>query len=277
MSFNERTDDTGVAPGNESDTPATEEDAKPLARIGASRLAGIAVAVLLVGTPIIFLATRTPGDQKVRAQVGVVQGGSNIAALEELVRVRPTKENRVNLSLAYINGGDAGRAIPLLDAVVAEDPKSVVGWNDLCVAHTLRQDYATALDECNNALTIDPTFQLARNNLNWTSDEKRKTLAAIAAANQSGVAHDANFYLAQGLNELHVGDYDQAIAMWQHVTAIDSRNSLATNDIGIAYMMKKQPWNAIEWFERAIQIDPAFQLAKNNLAWAQQEQAKAGK
>jgi len=261
MSFTEGADDFRV------------ESTKRASRASASRLAGVAIVVVLVGAPIVFMATRTAGDQKVRAQTS----GTNIAALEELVRVRPTKENRVSLALAYIKGGAAGRAIPVLQAVVAEDPKSVIGWNDLCVAHTLQQDYATALDECNNALTIDPSFQLARNNLNWASDEKRKTLVAIAAANQSGVAHDVNFYLAQGLNELHVGDYDQAIAMWQHVTAIDPRNSAATNDIGIAYMMKKQPWNAMEWFERAIQIDPAFQLAKNNLAWAQQEQAKAGK
>jgi len=38
-------------------------------------------------------------------------------------------------------------------------------------------------------------------------------------------------------------------------------------------MMKKQPETAIVWFVKAADWDPAMQIAKNNVAWAQQEGA----
>ena len=199
------------------------------------------------------------------------------AALEALVQTQPTSANRINLSLAYINGGTPERAIPLLEGVVATDKTNTVAWNNLCVAHTMRQDYATAIDECNNALLISPDFQLARNNLKWASDEKNKTIDAIHAADTSSLPHDGAFYLALGLNQLHVGDYDQAIASWQKTLQLDPKSAAAANNVGIAYMMKKHPDDAIVWFNNALALDPTMQLAKNNLAWARDEQAKAGR
>jgi hypothetical protein len=37
----------------------------------------------------------------------------------------------------------------------------------------------------------------------------------------------------------------------------------------MAAMLNKQPAEAIPWFQRAIELDPTMQLAKNNLAWAE--------
>jgi tetratricopeptide (TPR) repeat protein len=139
-------------------------------------------------------------------------------------------------------------------------------------------EYNIALEDCNHAIRIAPDFQLARNNLKWAQDDNQKAIVAINAQEQIAPAtRDANSYLAEGLNFLHIGNYDQAIKAWQRALDLNPRNALAANNIGIAYMFKKEPGLAIAWFEKAIVFDPALQIAKNNLAWAEDEQAKSAK
>ena len=237
------------------------------------RLFAVLAGVAILAIPVVYLIFSGSHPKKVMA--GPPQAAvTDTASLETLARQSPTETNLINLSLAYLNGGASARAIPVLQAVVARDKNSAVAWNDLCVAQTLQHGYADAIDSCNQALTISPSFQLARNNLRWASDERQKTLAAIVTADKTVPVHDTDFYIAQGLNYIHVGDYDQSIMAWQHALELSPKNALATNNIGTAYMMKKQPEVAIGWFEKAIALDPALQIAKNNLVWAQGELKK---
>jgi tetratricopeptide (TPR) repeat protein len=97
---------------------------------------------------------------------------SSVAALEEEVHRSQSVDAKINLSLAYINGGASNRAIPLLLSVVANDSKNVVAWNNLCVANTLQRSYDLAIRACQNAIAIAPNFQLARNNLAWAQSEQ---------------------------------------------------------------------------------------------------------
>ncbi len=187
-------------------------------------------------------------------------------------------DNPINLSLGYIRANQPGRALPVLDGVVAADPNNVVAWNNLCVAHTMLMSYNVAIEDCGKALQIQPNFQLAKNNLKWATDELQKTRQSIALEEQTAPAsRDADFYLAEGLNFLHTGDYDQAIKAWQRALDLDPRDALAANNIGVAYMSKNQPALAVPWFRKAVEIDPSLQLARNNLAWGEDVASKAAK
>jgi superkiller protein 3 len=197
----------------------------------------------------------------------------DIASQEQSVRLSPTVGNRINLSLAYIKANQPGRAVPVLNSVVADDSRNALAWNNLCVARTMQMEYNSAIEDCKTALRIIPGFQLAQNNLKWAEDENTKALAALAEQERVAPAtRDANSYLAEGLNFLHSGGYDQAIKAWQRTLDLDPRSALAANNIGTAFMYKKQPDIAISWFKKAIALDPALQIAKNNLAWALDEQ-----
>jgi tetratricopeptide (TPR) repeat protein len=166
----------------------------------------------------------------------------------------------------------------VLNAVLAENSNNAIAWNNLCVAHTLQQDYATGIDDCHHALAAQPGFQLAQNNLKWASDERDATIKTITAQEQTDTSkRDAAFYLDEGMNFLHVGNYDEAVHAWRRALDMDPRNAAAANDIGIAIMFQKHPAAAIPWFQKAIALDPSLQLAKNNLAWARQQEAKAAK
>lgn len=79
----------------------------------------------------------------------------------------------VKSSLEYINAHELTKAKEVLARLLAAEPNSVAGWNNLCVAHTMDHEFDQALAACGRALSIDPGYQLARNNLNWAKDEMR--------------------------------------------------------------------------------------------------------
>ena len=255
----------------EPEESATEQDVSAAARSGGlaqkTRAAILMAAGLLVLPVLYFMVSRVATVHSAPQQ----GAPTDIATLEARVQASHTIDDRINLSLAYINSGASARAMPLLLSVVAEDHNNILGWNDLCVANTVLKQYDSAIEECKTAVGIDPTYTLARNNLKWARDEKNKSLGIVSGAPG---ARDASFYLDDGLKHLKLGFYDQAIASWQHTLELDPGSALAVNNIGTAYMMKKQPGEAIVYFNKAIAMDPTLQLAKNNLAWAVSEEKK---
>jgi tetratricopeptide (TPR) repeat protein len=235
------------------------------------------VAIILAGLffvlPISYLVLRHKGVRAVAAQsIAPQPAAPSITQLEEVVRTQPTEENRIHLSWAYLSNHQPGRAIPVLLAIVAQNRNNADAWNNLCVAHNLQMEYSLAQEACKQAIHIQPEYQLAKNNLKWAEDEIRTAQQAIAAAEQLAPAsRNADSYQAEGLNFLHIGNYQQATKAWQRVLELDPKNAVAANNIGIAQMAEKQPGKAIPWFEKAIELDPTMQLAKNNLAWARDE------
>jgi tetratricopeptide (TPR) repeat protein len=260
----------------ESETVPEQAPTGPLP--GVRRTTAVLTACAVLALPVGYLLLHHSTVNAGTPAPGSVPPAQSIAMLEAQVRAQPTAANRINLSLAYINGGEAARAVPVLNAVLAENSNNAIAWNNLCVAHTLQQDYATGIDDCHHALAAQPGFQLAQNNLKWASDERDATIKTITAQEQTDTSkRDAAFYLDEGMNFLHVGNYDEAVHAWRRALDMDPRNAAAANDIGIAIMFQKHPAAAIPWFQKAIALDPSLQLAKNNLAWARQQEAKAAK
>src|SRR5579859_2794780 len=149
------------------------------------RAVAVAAAAAILALPIGYVVLRHRPRHNVSAESSSRSAPTqSIAQWEEEVREHPTEDNRINLSVAYINNHLPGRAISLLTVLVAEDGNSALAWNNLCVAHTMQMDYDLAIAACNRALRLAPDFQLARNNLKWAEDEDRKAIAAIAAQEQ---------------------------------------------------------------------------------------------
>jgi tetratricopeptide (TPR) repeat protein len=258
----------------------TETGGQAVSATTRSRAIAILGMVVIFVLPFAYLALHRGHSDTVGASEQRPPAAStpDVAALEAAASSNPTAANQINLSQAYINANTPGRAVAVLQILLASDPKNAIAWNNLCVAHTLLQDYMPALDACNHALQIDPNYQLARNNLKWAQDEKQKMVQALAAQEQTAPTdRNSSFYLAEGLTQLHLGDYDQAIKAWQLALQRDPNNALAANNIGTAYMMKQQPATAVTWFQKANTLDPTLQIAKNNLAWANGELNKPAK
>jgi tetratricopeptide (TPR) repeat protein len=263
-----------VAP--ETEVTAAEPPLKPLSG------SAILTACVLLALPIGYLFLHHRSTSSVQAETtqaavpNAASGTVNLPALETAVKADPSEANKITLSLGYIQAGLSGRAIPLLKQMTVTDPKDAMAWNNLCVAHTLQQAYADGIAACNQAVTLKPSFQLAKNNLLWVSGERDKTVRAITQLEQTAPGkRDATFYLTEGMDYLHLANYQEATQAWGRMLEVDPKSATAANNIGLAKMMEKQPEQAIPWFQKAIVLDPAMQLAKNNLAWA--ESVKGGK
>lgn len=223
----------------------------------------------------LFFQTRNKPDissEQMTVHQNVVQ---DISKLEQLVQTNPSFDNLLNLSIAYINQNMPGKSIDYLKQAITLNPKNAIAYNNLGVAYTMLQQYQNAIDACTIALTIDSTFQLAKNNLKWAGDEKNKIIQLIIEQEKTPAnKRDAAFNIAYGLNYFKTGDYSKSIEIWSKVVEANPKNVDALNNIGTAFMMKGQVDDAIAIFSRCIQIEPENQLAKNNLTWALGEKEK---
>jgi len=52
------------------------------------------------------------------------------------------------------------------------DPKSAVAWNNIAAADEGLKRWDDAIDAAKHALALQPDFQLARNNLAWSQQQK---------------------------------------------------------------------------------------------------------
>lgn len=232
--------------------------------------------VILFISPVVYLIVQTSGKPEIVEEAKNTPAASqDIPTLEQLVQNNPSFDNLINLSIAYINNNAPGKSIDHLKKAILLNPKSAIAYNDLGVAYTMLQQYQNGIDACTIALKIDSTFQLAKNNLKWASDEKTKVLTTIAEQEKTPAnERDAAFNIEYGLNYFKVGDYSRSIDIWTKVVEADPKNIRALNNIGTAFMMKEQVDDAIAIFKQCLQIDPNDQLAKNNLAWALGEKEK---
>ncbi len=247
-----------------------------------SRRTALAIVATILAVPVFYVATHLRSPQAVSAAQGSPAQAAGSAAdlpeLEHFALSNPTAANRINLSQAYIGRGMMSRALLVLNALVADEPQNALAWNNLCVAHTLQQEYNDAIGACETGVRADGSMQLIKNNLRWAQDEKAKVLVALSeAAHTPPSKRTADFYLADGLNHLHVGEYDQALTDWQLCLQTDPHNSAAENNIGMVQMLQAHYVEAESSFRKAVVLDPASQLSRNNLAWAQQAQRPAGR
>lgn len=249
------------------------EDLPSKPRFSWLRYVVITVVSLLLASPVAYLLVRRAMGYPGRVVHDPRPQPVTIAQLEATLTAHPSKANLITLSALYLDNHQPGLAISLLRSLLADHKDSADAWNNLCVAYNQSMRYNLAVEACTHALRIKPAYQLASNNLRFAESRMQGDRKIVTDRDQS--SRTANFYISEGMNFLHAGHYHKALSAWQHVLALDPRNAIAANDIGVAYMFLHQPARAIPWFRRAISFDPEMQLARNNLAWGRQSLSHA--
>jgi len=263
----EETLDFNQEEGNENN-PANGKQSKTIKTI---------LIVVLFLLPLVYIFYKTTNNSNPAPEQAANQTQQiDVAAFENAATLDPSYQNLLNLSNAYLNTGMAGKAIEPLNKAIALNPKSAVAYSNLGFAYTILQQYTKGIEFGEKAVGIDSSFQLAKNNLKWAKDEQNKILSAIETMEKTSLdKRDNGFYIAYGLLNLKLENYDKSIEIWNKILETDPKNSTALINIGVAYMSKQQFDSAIKHFQKAIEINPNDQLAKNNLAWALDEKIKA--
>jgi tetratricopeptide (TPR) repeat protein len=201
-----------------------------------------------------------------------------IAALEKKVAENPSYENYLDLAVAYLNNKMAFRSFAPLNKALVLQPNSPVVYNNLGYAYILMQDFDAGITNCEKAIQLDTSFQLAKNNLNMAIRSKAqlsKSITTMEATPEKD--RTAAFYLDLGLNYQHSKQYLKSIVAWDKMLVLDPKNALAYNNIGVSNLLLFKYDDAITNINKSLAINPDSQLAKNNLAWAKEEKKKAGK
>ena len=93
--------------------------------------------------------------------------------LQRMLKNKISSSKRIiRLSQIYIDNHQLDNAIVLLENALSINPHNSIYYNNLCIAYALQKKYTQATLACSKALTIDPSFQLARNNLAWVKEER---------------------------------------------------------------------------------------------------------
>lgn len=78
-------------------------------------------------------------------------------------------------------------------------------------------------------------------------------------------------YVNLGVAYQNAGQPKRSIPLFEKAIELQPGSAIAWNDLGVGYLMIKQFPEAEQALAKAIQLDPEFQLAKNNIAWLDQE------
>ena len=86
-----------------------------------------------------------------------------------------TAEQYVNLSQEYYRQREFEKSIKDSQRALALDPANAAAYNNICVSNIGLGNYDAAVSACEQAILLNPSGQLSRNNLAWAKNEKRSS------------------------------------------------------------------------------------------------------
>jgi tetratricopeptide (TPR) repeat protein len=199
-----------------------------------------------------------------------MRGGSEMTTVTETAAV----PDALNASFEHYSAGRYQEAITAAKSVLAVSADNAVAYNNLAVSYLGLRLYDEAIQAAQEAVRLRPDFQLAKNNLTWIQQEKAK--AATQAAGGSARA-ESDALLNLSFQHFQAGRFHECLDAARQSVRLNATSARAFNNISICAAALQQWDEAIRNAQEAIRIDPSLQLARNNLAWIQQHERKAGK
>jgi len=192
----------------------------------------------------------------------------------DAVKQNPTVENYLSLSLAYYDKKQYAECIEMAKQALAINPKYALAYNNIGSAYNVLGEWDAAKVALAQALKLQPGYQLAQNNYNYAyrqlviTDSMKAVI--IAHPNPENYVTLSLIYYRQGL-------YLKCVEANKEAIKLKPNYAIAYNNMCAAYN-NLQMWDeAIVSGEKAVQLDPASQLNKNNLATAKQGKANSSK
>ena len=112
--------------------------------------------------------------------------------------------------------------------------------------------------------------------LYWTWDTTRDSSPQDTSDSSSTQTPAERQYNAEGYRLFQAADYVGAEGQFRKSIAANPESAVAYTNLGAALISQQRYDKAIAALQKAISLDPAYALARNNLSWAYEEKEKSG-
>lgn len=184
--------------------------------------------------------------------------GSTLSAAEQTM---------LNQSFALYQAGKYQEAIATGQALVRANPNAASGWNNLAASYAKLGRWDDAIRCAQQALRIDPGHQLARGNLAYAQNAKAN---GGPPPDQSATPGTLQYFLNLSAEDYRTGKFPECIDDAGKAIQLDPQDAAGYNNKGACYGSLGMFDEEIQAEQEAVRLNPANQLAKNNLDWALQ-------
>lgn len=158
----------------------TENNFKPEDKIQFNKVTVILLALIILPLAYVWLTgdktpTETPiTPAPVQAPAPAASASSQIDAAKDAVAKNPGFDSYLQLGLAYYLNKEYQNSIDASLKAIGYKPNNPTAWNNLGSAYNALEMWDKGIEACEYALKLQPDFQLAKNNLNWAKQSKKK-------------------------------------------------------------------------------------------------------
>lgn len=178
----------------------------------------------------------------------------------------------INTSLADYQAGKFSESIAVAQQAIKIDARSAEAWNNVGAGYGALHQWDLAIAAEAQALRINPSLEIAANNLRWFQAQKTSGMNTKEEQDAKQRA-DQLINLSLTLNQKK--DYLGSIAAATKALSLEPKSPEAWNNIAAGREALGQWDLAIEAAQKAIALRPDFQLAKNNLQWSLMQKQSA--
>jgi len=213
-----------------------------------------------------------PGDGRATALLENLRSGKSKAEMVAAAESSPgTPEYFLNLSLGHYRERAYAKCVAAAQRALELRPGWDLAYNNICSAYLALGNWDGAVEAGSQAVARNPANAIAAANL--ARARARGRLPAAVASATPAAGRTAEELLNLSLSFYQAKEYRKSIEAAQLALARKPDYDAALNNICAACNALGEWDRAIAAGERAVRLNPASQLARNNLAWARSQQA----
>lgn len=175
----------------------------------------------------------------------------------------------MSLGAASIDARQKERAIAAFQqasGLKPDDPDSLLALAEAAIAG---RDFEKAIQAINrvdklNGAGTDGRLEQAKGVVAFHTGRLEDAMVELSAAVRLDSSH-WRAWTTLGRAHMRKGNVDEARSAFTHAARHAPEMASARNDIGMTHLITRDPHRAIEQFERAIALDPDFELARANM------------
>jgi tetratricopeptide (TPR) repeat protein len=188
------------------------------------------------------------------------------ARLATLTNGTKTADEWIKSAIAKEDNGDNSGAVNDCNNALQINPRSAWAYNVRGVAKKNLKDYAGAAADYDQALAINSKYQVVYFNRGLVKYYLGKYEESILDNDQAILLNpkDQDAYVNRGLAKNYLGRYNDAIVDYDRAIELDPKDYVAYNDRGLAKDNLGRYADAIADYSQSIVNNPKYALAYNN-------------